>query len=113
MSSERLRLPANIIDSLTLSNTLDMLSRAGGHYCIRRFDIGATKNYSRHAEIVVTAPDTETLERILHVIQQHGAERATGEARLEPAPKDGVLPEGFYATTNLETSVSFGGRWIP
>ena len=33
-------------------------------------------------------------------------------ARFEPAPADGVLPEGFFSTTNLPTYVKLaGGEW--
>ena len=28
-----------------------------------------------------------------------------------PAPADGVLPEGFFSTTNLPTYVKVGGEW--
>jgi lysine-ketoglutarate reductase/saccharopine dehydrogenase-like protein (TIGR00300 family) len=112
MPSETIRLSGHIIDSLTLSKTLDIILRDGGQYRIQRFHVGATRNDASQAEIVVSAPDTDTLERILHVIQQHGAERATGEARTAPAPADGVLPDGFYATTNLETAVRVGGHWL-
>jgi lysine-ketoglutarate reductase/saccharopine dehydrogenase-like protein (TIGR00300 family) len=34
------------------------------------------------------------------------------EARFEPAPADGVLPEGFFATSNLPTYVHLGGAWL-
>ncbi|HEU4452111.1 MAG TPA: hypothetical protein VFR81_03590 [Longimicrobium sp.] len=33
------------------------------------------------------------------------------EARFQPAPADGVLPEGFFSTTNLPTYVKTGGEW--
>jgi lysine-ketoglutarate reductase/saccharopine dehydrogenase-like protein (TIGR00300 family) len=33
-------------------------------------------------------------------------------ARFAPAPADGVLPEGFFSTTNLPTFVRVDGRWI-
>jgi lysine-ketoglutarate reductase/saccharopine dehydrogenase-like protein (TIGR00300 family) len=33
------------------------------------------------------------------------------DARWEPAPADGVLPEGFFSTTNLPTYVRIGGEW--
>lgn len=33
------------------------------------------------------------------------------EARFVAAPADGVLPEGFFATTNLPTYVRCGGAW--
>ena len=34
------------------------------------------------------------------------------EARFEPLPADGVLPEGFFSTSNLPTYVHVAGRWI-
>jgi lysine-ketoglutarate reductase/saccharopine dehydrogenase-like protein (TIGR00300 family) len=33
------------------------------------------------------------------------------DARFEAAPADGVLPEGFFSTTNLPTYVRRAGRW--
>jgi lysine-ketoglutarate reductase/saccharopine dehydrogenase-like protein (TIGR00300 family) len=33
------------------------------------------------------------------------------DARFIPAPADGVLPEGFFSTTNLPTYVHVDGRW--
>jgi lysine-ketoglutarate reductase/saccharopine dehydrogenase-like protein (TIGR00300 family) len=37
--------------------------------------------------------------------------RSAPDARWEPAPSDGVLPEGFFSTTNLPTYVRIGGEW--
>lgn len=113
MPSETIRLDGHIIDSLTISKVLDIILREGGEYRITRFSIGTTKSDTSHAEISVSAPDPALLESILHAVQQHGAARASGEAHLEPAPKDGVFPEGFYATTNLETAVRTEGQWLP
>ena len=36
---------------------------------------------------------------------------AAPDARFAPAPADGVLPEGFFCTTNLPTYVKIGGQW--
>ena len=33
------------------------------------------------------------------------------EATFAPLPADGVLPEGFFSTSNLPTYVRVGGRW--
>ncbi len=33
------------------------------------------------------------------------------EARFAPAPADGVLPDGFFSTTNLPTYVKTGSSW--
>ena len=34
------------------------------------------------------------------------------EARFAPLPADGVLPEGFFATSNLPTYVQVDGQWL-
>jgi lysine-ketoglutarate reductase/saccharopine dehydrogenase-like protein (TIGR00300 family) len=34
------------------------------------------------------------------------------EARFAAVPSDGVLPEGFFSTSNLPTYVHVGGQWI-
>ncbi len=34
------------------------------------------------------------------------------DANFSPAPADGVLPDGFFSTTNLPTFVRINGRWI-
>jgi lysine-ketoglutarate reductase/saccharopine dehydrogenase-like protein (TIGR00300 family) len=34
------------------------------------------------------------------------------EARFEPLPADGVLPEGFFSTSNLPTYIHADGRWV-
>ncbi|MGQ0766341.1 MAG: ornithine cyclodeaminase family domain [Gemmatimonadota bacterium] len=36
---------------------------------------------------------------------------AAPEARFVPAPADGVLPDGFFSTTNLPTYVKIAGGW--
>ena len=36
---------------------------------------------------------------------------AAPDARFVPAPADGVLPEGFFSTTNLPTYVKVSGGW--
>jgi lysine-ketoglutarate reductase/saccharopine dehydrogenase-like protein (TIGR00300 family) len=34
------------------------------------------------------------------------------DARFAPAPADGVLPDGFFSTTNLPTFVRVKGQWL-
>jgi len=36
---------------------------------------------------------------------------AAPDATFVPAPADGVLPDGFFSTTNLPTYVKIGGAW--
>lgn len=114
MSYEDVRLEGHIIDSLLLPRVLDHILERGGEYRILRFIVGREKNDPSVALIRVTAPDERLLATILRDLQQHGVEIVEqGDARLEPAPADGVFPEDFYSTTNLDTYVRFEGGWLP
>ncbi len=113
MHTELITLEGHIIDSLTLSKVLDILVSSGVDYEIREFRIGKSHDEPSRAEILVIAPDEERLQRALHEVQQHGAIISQEDANLQPAPQDGVFPEGFYSTTNLETFVRIEGTWIP
>src|SRR5205823_11287521 len=57
--------------------------------------------------------DDAVLEALLIELQSHGANRvAQQDAELVVADRDGVLPAGFYSTTNLPTAVRLDGRWV-
>src|ERR1051325_1817252 len=113
IASDIVSLDGHIVDSLTLSKVLDLILLHGGNYEISKFQIGATRSDSSHAEINVTADSPEQLESILHLIGQHGAARRAIEAKTEPAPMDGVFPDGFYSSTNLESFVRIADKWLP
>jgi lysine-ketoglutarate reductase/saccharopine dehydrogenase-like protein (TIGR00300 family) len=112
--AETVILEGHIIDSLTLSRVLDTVLVLGGAYDVAAFRMGRTKGEPSRAEIMVSAEDHATLERILHDIGQLGAvRRAQVPVTLASAPTDGVFPDGFYSTTNLDTDVFVDGRWLP
>ena len=114
MPSETIHLEGHVIDSLTLSKVLDILSSYEGvRYEVRHAKIGHTREEPSKFDILVEADTDDLLERVLEEVQRHGAFFSHEDARLEPAPKDGVFPEDFYSTTNLETYVRVHRRWIP
>jgi lysine-ketoglutarate reductase/saccharopine dehydrogenase-like protein (TIGR00300 family) len=111
---EDIKLEGHIIDSLLLPQVLDDILERGGEYRILRFKMGREKDDHSLAVLRVTANDEAHLDSILRDLQQHGVELVEQyDIRLEPAPADGVFPEDFYSTTNLETFVRLEGRWIP
>jgi lysine-ketoglutarate reductase/saccharopine dehydrogenase-like protein (TIGR00300 family) len=114
MPSETIHLEGHVIDSLTLSKVLDILSSYEGvRYEVRHAKIGHTREEPSKFDILVEADTDDMLERVLEEVQQHGAFFSHEDAHLVPAPKDGVFPEDFYSTTNLETFVRVHRRWIP
>ncbi|MGH9164983.1 MAG: TIGR00300 family protein [Acidimicrobiales bacterium] len=110
---ETVVIEGHIIDSLTLAKVMDLILAAGADYQVGDVEIGRTSADVSRARIEVVAADEVALEALLVELQAHGANRlAQADAELVVADLDGVLPAGFYSTTNLATSVRLAGRWI-
>lgn len=106
-------LEGHIIDSLLLAKVLDVILASGAEYELLDVEIGRTNTDTSRARLEITAKDEATLATLLVGLQVHGANaRATSDAALVPADRDGVLPAGFYSTTNLPTQVRLDGSWI-
>ncbi|HEV7686418.1 MAG TPA: TIGR00300 family protein, partial [Acidimicrobiia bacterium] len=103
----------HIIDSLILAKILDEIIEAGADYRIVQMDVGKAPADLSRARIEVTAADEETLAAVLARLHPHGAHPVTQpDAELVAATMDGVLPAGFYSTTNLPTAVKVEGKWL-
>src|SRR5918999_2494245 len=101
----------HISDSLILPKILDVIVEAGADYRLLDIEIGRSHTDASHARIELVAPTKEALDQLLIELHPHGAHSIDEpDARLEEAPSDGVLPVGFYATTNLPTTVKVDGR---
>ncbi|MGH2687155.1 MAG: TIGR00300 family protein [Actinomycetota bacterium] len=113
MPSEIVEVEGHIIDSLILAKVLDVILDAGADYRMVDVDIGRTNSDVSKARIEVVHDDEELLVRLLDDLQVHGANRTEQvDATLEAAEVDGVLPAGFYSTTNLPTEIRVDGRWL-
>ncbi len=112
--SESIEISGHLIDTGILSMVLDDIRDYDGDWVIDRFDVGHEPGDLSSARITISAADTATLERLLMRLQTRGANAVDpGEARTEVCETDGVLPDGFYSTTNLATRVRLEGRWVP
>ncbi len=111
---EDIKLEGHIIDSLLLPRVLDDILERDGEYRILRFRVGREKDDQSLALLRVSASDDAQLRTILRALQKHGVEIVeNNDVRVEPAPADGVFPEDFYSTTNLDTFVRLKGHWVP
>jgi lysine-ketoglutarate reductase/saccharopine dehydrogenase-like protein (TIGR00300 family) len=112
-NSETLEITGHVIDSMLFTRILDQVREALADYVIEQFDVGRTPVDPSYARLKIIAEDPEQLEGLVQSLMGLGMARVdTGEARLVPADIDGVLPDGFYSSTNLETAVRVDGRWI-
>src|SRR4030081_2951209 len=112
--SETVELRGHIIDSYVLPRIMDEVMDRGGEFVIHEIQVGRRKNEPSYARIQISAPTQELLDLLLARAQRIGAlPEDVEQVRLEPAPADGVFPEGFYSTTNLETAVRLAGEGGP
>src|SRR3954454_21445576 len=102
------------MDTGILARVLDDVLEYGGDYRIEQLDLGRQHEDESRALVEGRAADNELLERIVMRVQVHGANPVDpGTATTRPAPRDGVFPEDFYSTTNLDTFVRLEKEWIP
>lgn len=116
-SSERageiVELRGHILDSGLLGQVLDEIMERGADYEIARFDVGKRHEDPSYVAIRVETDAVDDLTSLIERLQSYGANPATDEdVTLEAAEADGVLPEGFYSTTNLPTRIRVRGRWV-
>lgn len=113
MYHSKIELKGHILDSHVLPRVLDKVVELGGDFSVEDISIGKTKDDPSYARLEVTAANEAAWRRIWEAVQPLGAVLLTeDEAILEPAPKDGVFPFDFYATTNLETYVRLTSGWV-
>ena len=107
------KLEGHIIDSLTLSKVFDEILLMGGNYHSEEVIIGQKRKDVSSARIRVEAPDNQILETILSRLHQLGCiEETEKNVTLISAEQRGVFPEGFYATSNLDTEIYKDEKWI-
>ncbi len=113
-ASETLEIRGHLMDTGVLALVLDDVRSYGGDYRIDRLDVGKAHVDESYARLVVSADDDEGLQRLLMRLQAHGVNQVDpGEAVLREADRDGVFPDDFYSTTNLDTLVRLGSSWVP
>ena len=111
--TETVEITGHLMDSGILSLVLNDIREYGGDHVVERFDLGHESTDASYARILVTAEDEDCLQRMLMRLQTRGVNMVDpGEVTVVPAEQDGVFPDGFYSTTNLETRVRLGGRWL-
>jgi lysine-ketoglutarate reductase/saccharopine dehydrogenase-like protein (TIGR00300 family) len=111
--TETVEITGHLMDSGILSRVLADIREYGGDHVIERFDLGHDVDDTSYARICVSADDEESLQRLLMRLQTRGVNLVDpGEATISAAEQDGVFPDGFYSTTNLETRVKVDGAWL-
>jgi N-dimethylarginine dimethylaminohydrolase len=113
--SRELKLEGHLLDCGLLERALDLTVQSGGSFQILHFHLGKQRQSTSNAEIKVSAPSDEVLDKIVAQLIELGAVVGPSQekdAELQEVPQPGVAPEDFMATTIYPTEVRLGGHWL-
>jgi arginine dihydrolase len=115
VQSRDLKLEGHLLDSGLLERALDLTVQSGGSFQVLHFRLGKQRQSTSSAEIKVSAPSAQVLDKIVGQMIELGAvvgPREEKDAELKPVAQAGVAPEDFLATTIYPTEVRVGGEWL-
>ncbi len=110
---EDVQIEGHLIDSLMMPHIMDTVMDLDGDFEMLTFEVGRMKDDPSHAIMRIFGRDAAHLDELLTAITEFGIVAVEPQdAALETADIDGVFPERFYATTNLNTFIRIDGEWI-
>jgi len=111
--SQEIEVNGHIIDSSILTKIFDKIMDLHGEFQVEEINIGKKKKDSSYARLLVTGKNQKHLDEILETIYREGAvSKIQKEITLKKAPKDMVMPDDFYSTTNNHTQIFYNEKWI-
>jgi arginine dihydrolase len=112
-ASDVVEAEGHLIDSQLLNLIFDKVIERGGSFEVLHFDIGRTNEDFSRLKLRVSAESEAALQRLVEDLMPLGCHPVRDrEAKVRPADKDGCAPEDFYSTTNQQTAVRHGRRWL-
>jgi lysine-ketoglutarate reductase/saccharopine dehydrogenase-like protein (TIGR00300 family) len=115
VESRTIRLEGHLIDSGIMNRALDAVVEGSGSFQILDFHLGEHRQSTSSAEIKVSAPSHDVMEKIMSQLIDMGAVTRPQEVcdnPLEVVTQDGVAPDDFYVTTIYPTEVRVNCQWV-
>lgn len=110
---EPVEIEGHLIDSGILKYAFDKIVEHEGQFEILDFRIGKNNQETSKVRMMVKAHSQEQLEEILAGLEDFGALVDWEDCGFLEAPRDRILPDDFYSTTNFETFIKVNGEWVP
>lgn len=103
----------HLIDSMILTKIFDVIMDLNGEFQVQEFRVGKRKKDESYAKLLIQGKSQKHLDEILESVYREGAtSKIQQEIKLEAAPKDMLMPDDFYSTTNNRTDLFYKGEWI-
>ncbi len=110
---QEIEVEGHLIDSMILTTIFDIVMDQRGDFEVLEFRIGKRKTDYSYARLLIKGRSREHLTSMLSELFRAGAViPADFEVQWAPAPRDMVLPDDFYSTSNHPTAVFIRGKWI-
>ncbi len=111
--SREIEVRGHLIDSLILTKIFDEVMDLEGEFEVLEIQIGKRKKDESYAKLRIQGKNKKHLAQILEVVYREGATaRIQKEVSTKSAPKNMLMPENFYSTTNNYTQIFKNGKWI-
>ena len=112
--AQEIEVRGHLIDSMILTKIFDKIMNYGGEFEVIKLDVGKKKTDSSYAKLLVSGRNDKQLKEILDDIHRDGATPVNEkQVNLKKAPKNMVMPDNFYSTTNNDTWLFHNEKWIP
>ncbi len=112
--SQEIEVGGHLIDSSILTKIFDKIMDLQGEFQVEQIDIGKKKRDESFARLSVTGKNQKHLDEILETVYRLGAvSKIQQQITLKKAPKNYVMSDNFYSTTNNHTNVFHKGKWVP
>ncbi len=110
---QEIEVRGHLVDSSILTRIFDNIMDLKGDFTVLEFTIGKKKKDHSYARLLVRGNSKEHLTNILEYLFREGATSISlEEVKCTTSPKDMVLPDDFYSTTNNPTQIYFHGKWL-
>ncbi len=111
--SREIEVRGHLIDSSILTKIFDKIMDVDGEFEVLEINIGKKKRDESYARLSVKGKNQSHLDKILDLVYREGATaKIQKEITLKEAPKNMVMPDNFYSTTNNRTQIFYKKQWI-
>ena len=112
--SQEIEVGGHLIDSSILTKIFDKIMDLKGEFQVQEIEIGKKKKDQSFARLLITGRNQKHLDEILQTVYRLGAvSKIQQQITLKKSPKNYVMADNFYSTTNNHTQVFHKGKWIP
>ena len=110
-----LHMEGHLLDAGIMNRSLDLVVDNGGSFKVLNFNLGVERHSTSNADVRISAPDHEVMEKIMGQLIEIGALVPEEDAKnviTETCDLHGVAPDDFYVSNIYPTEVRVNDRWI-